>query len=279
MRTVDLQVGRSVPTVPGAMRTELWLSVLTRNRGFGHAAAREYTQMLAQARRCLVTQHAGGPGAPAVHASGSVEGHNTHHLLEGACFLLQLDTQVVELEPSSLTAQRAPYAGFEHKQKRWWTTGRLGGATRPPRRCGGGVHHCRPWVAGAAAGRGRRHREGRRAHLPARQAVRARRACPWDLELHWSALVSRMQLEAPSRARPAAAAARGGVQPVTGAAARASTAGSARPACLSPVLRATAKAAAVRPGGPATSKRLGSDGRRRCRRGGTPRQRAWVRVG
>ena len=49
-RTVDLQVGRAVHTVSGAMRTELWLSVLTRNRGAGHAAAREYAEMLAWVR-------------------------------------------------------------------------------------------------------------------------------------------------------------------------------------------------------------------------------------
>ena len=49
-RTVDLQVGRTVHTVSGSMRTELWLSVLTCNRGAGHAAAREYAQMLARVR-------------------------------------------------------------------------------------------------------------------------------------------------------------------------------------------------------------------------------------
>ena len=47
-RTVDLQVGRTVHTVSGVMRTELWMSVLTRNRGAGHAAARQYTEMLAR---------------------------------------------------------------------------------------------------------------------------------------------------------------------------------------------------------------------------------------
>jgi hypothetical protein len=100
-RTVDLQVGRSVHTVPGAMRTELWLSVLTRNRGFGHAAGREYARMLAQARRCSLTQHAGGPGAPAVHATGQTEGHHTHRLVEGACFRLQLQA-IWTLDWSSL---------------------------------------------------------------------------------------------------------------------------------------------------------------------------------
>ena len=49
-RTVDLQVGRTVHMVSGSMRTELWLSVLTRNRGAGHAAAREYAEMLARVR-------------------------------------------------------------------------------------------------------------------------------------------------------------------------------------------------------------------------------------
>ena len=49
-RTVDLQVGRTVHTVSGTMRTELWLSVLTRNRGAGHAAAREYAEKLARVR-------------------------------------------------------------------------------------------------------------------------------------------------------------------------------------------------------------------------------------
>lgn len=53
-RTVDLQVGRTLHTVSGSMRTELWLSVLTRNRGAGHAAAREYVEMLARVRlRCM----------------------------------------------------------------------------------------------------------------------------------------------------------------------------------------------------------------------------------
>ncbi|KAK9836023.1 hypothetical protein WJX81_006680 [Elliptochloris bilobata] len=53
-RTVDLQVGRSVHTVSGAMRTELWMSVLARNRGAGHAAAREYPEMLTRARPAVV---------------------------------------------------------------------------------------------------------------------------------------------------------------------------------------------------------------------------------
>ena len=162
-RTVDLQVGRTVHTVSGSMRTELWLSVLTRNRGAGHAAAREYGKMLARVR------------SRRMHEPFSAE-----QLSQGARLRkwAALPMQPLAFD-SMLNGQRLGSKGstcLALLPRQHWKKDNLA-TTRPG---GSGalmgtlqVHQrllcCAP---GAASGGGRLHRKGCGAHVSARQAVR-----------------------------------------------------------------------------------------------------------